>query len=85
MIKVLVGSLLIATTALAQSQTPRQAAKNKKTDAPLSRTVSATMTSQVPKAEADTRPLPQTTRKEKLQSRDNAIPTYRIEEDTWRT
>lgn len=81
MMKVLIGSLLVATTTLAQ--TPRQQAKMEgKTNSPMSRTVASTLSSSTqPTAGADTRPLPQTTRKQKLQSRDNAIPTYRIEKE----
>ena len=32
-------------------------------------------------AKADTRPVPQTTQKQNLQSGDNAIPSYRMEKD----
>jgi hypothetical protein len=78
MIKVLIGSLLIATTVLGQTtpQTPKGSAAK-------STSASATSATKMnkPMAASATKPLPQTTRKQKLQSGDNAIPSYRMEKD----
>jgi hypothetical protein len=76
MIKLLIGSLLVATTTLGQTtpQTPKGSA---------AKSTSATATTKMtkPMAASATKPLPQTTRKQKLQSGDNAIPSYRMEKD----
>ncbi len=76
MINVLIGSLLLATTVLGQTtpQTPKGGA-TKSTSAS-----SATRMTK-PMAASATKPLPQTTREQKLQSGNSNIPTYRMQKD----
>lgn len=78
MIKLLIGSLLVATTTL--GQTTPQAPKGS-TAKPTSGTAMAASKTTKPMDASATKPLPQTTRKQKLQSGDNAIPSYRMEKD----
>ncbi|QKZ13905.1 hypothetical protein [Spirosoma sp. KUDC1026] len=67
MLKILLGALLISTTSLAQTTKP--ASKTPLTGSKSTRPVS--------KAEAK-KPIPQTSLNEKMTSKDNAIPSYRM-------
>ena len=78
MLKLLIGSLLVATTAL--GQTTPQTPKATTTKSTSGTAMSASKTAK-PMDASSTKPLPQTTRKQKLQSGDNAIPSYRMEKD----
>ncbi|AKD53984.1 hypothetical protein [Spirosoma radiotolerans] len=78
MIKVLLGVLLMATPALAQT-TPQTA----KTSAPKSASGSAS-SAKPTSASASARskkPIPPPSMKDNLESKDNAIPTYKKEKD----
>lgn len=79
MIKLLIGSLLVATTTLSQTtpQTPKGSATKSK---PASATSAGTKTGN-PAAASATKPLPQTTREQKLQSGNSNIPSYRMKKD----
>jgi hypothetical protein len=67
MLKVLLGALLISTTALAQTTKP--ASKTTLTGSNSTKPVSKVVSK---------KPIPQTSLDEKMTSKDNAIPSYRM-------
>ncbi len=92
MIKVLIGSLLVATAALGQTtpQTPKgsaakttsaSATTGSKINSPTTASATTASKSTRPMAASATKPLPQTTREQKLQSGNSNIPTYRMKKD----
>ena len=81
MIKVLLGALLITTTALAQTAPKAaQAASTKSTVGSMNATA-RTGKPMSGSAAQPMRPLPQPSLKEKLESGDRAIPSYKQEKD----
>ena len=77
MIKVMLGVLLLTTSALAQT-TPQTA----KTSSAKSMTASATKPKAMSTATArSNKPIPAPSQKDNLESKDNAIPSYKKEKD----
>lgn len=77
--KLLIGALLIATIALGQTPSkPKQVTGTKPTS---SSTTSTTMTKAMATNAKAKGPLPQPSLKEKLESGDRAIPSYKEEKD----
>ena len=87
MFKVLIGALFVTTTALAQTQqtqTPQTKSDAKRAGVAVKPTGSTESTTKSKSASATTasmKPLPQPSMKEKLESGDNNIPTYKLEKD----
>ncbi|GAB4021608.1 hypothetical protein [Spirosoma koreense] len=79
MMKVLMGMLLVTTTALAQ--TSPDAKRANVAEKPTGSTESTTRSKAKTTAAASTKPLPQPSLKEKLESGDRAIPSYKQEKD----
>ena len=82
MIKLMIGALLMATTTFAQqAQTPSDNKRAGVKQKPSGSTESTTRSQSKTAVAASTRPLPQPSLKEKLESGDNAIPSYKQEKD----
>ena len=75
MIKLVIGALLVATTTLAQTTKPKAATATKPTSSTAPTAKSKAM------AAAPAKPLPNPSQKEKLESGDGAIPSYKQEKD----
>ncbi|WP_420147990.1 hypothetical protein [Spirosoma sp.] len=82
MIKLMIGALLMATTALAQSPTTPSEQKRAGVKArPTGSTESTTRSGSKSAVSASTKPLPQPPLKEKLESGNKANPAYQQEKD----
>lgn len=82
MYKLLIGALLIAATAQAQTtSTPSDRKKAGVAERPTGSTESTTRSKSKTAVAASTKPLPQPSMKEKLESGDRAIPSYKEEKD----
>ena len=82
MIKLLIGALLMATTTLAQTTAPPSDQKRAGVkERPTGSTESTTRSGSKTAVAASTKPLPQPSLKEKLESGDRAIPSYKQEKD----
>ncbi|UFH56281.1 hypothetical protein [Spirosoma sp. KNUC1025] len=79
MIKVLIAALFVATTSLAQTPSPPKKGLN--SQAMSSSATSTTMTKAMAANAKKKGPLPEPTQKEKLESGDRAIPSYKQEKD----
>lgn len=82
MIKLLIGAMFVATTTLAQTTTtPADQKRAGVKDKPSGSTESTTRSKSKTAVAASTKPLPQPSLKEKLESGDRAIPSYKQEKD----
>ncbi len=82
MIKLVIGALFVATTAFAQkAQTPSDNKRAGVAEKASGSTESTTRSQSKTAVAASTRPLPQPSLKEKLESGDRAIPSYKQEKD----
>lgn len=82
MIKLMIGALFVATTTLAQTTSLPSDQKRAGVKArPTGSTESTTRSTSKTAVSASTKPLPQPSMKEKLESGDRAIPSYKEEKD----